>query len=435
MNQTAFDDHIKKQFSDYQPEVPSYLWDKIKGEKDHRKPVPFWMTLIKKRNGLWAGLILILGTSIIYYLNSGNQQATLTENKIVTATLPVIEKETGNNTGSTNITDIPAQNKTNDDNTMTTHSKLSQLPGKMKHTITASYAETDTRNMIAGNENEAGQVNSKTAFYLNRLLLDMNRNETEKQFSFNLQLPKMVGLPIPCPSLESNAAANKKYIEVYAGPDYAFRNLSDTGNSSYLSKRKESTKFSYGYSAGIRYTRVFNNSMSIRTGINYSQINEKFTYKEGNIVQVVYIIDNNGDTTGSYTATGTKYKSKNNRYHTADIPLIIGYEIGNGRVHANFNAGAIVNVYSWQKGEVLDTSSKPVSISTGGPTSPYQFRNNIGVGFLGSVSVYYKLNDRMHILAEPYYRYNFSSASKPELTLKQKYNTAGLRLGIRLDLP
>lgn len=175
--------------------------------------------------------------------------------------------------------------------------------------------------------------------------------------------------------------------------------------------------------------------MSIRTGINYSQINEKFTYKEGNIVQVVYIIDNNGDTTGSYTATGTKYKSKNNRYHTADIPLIIGYEIGNGRVHANFNAGAIVNVYSWQKGEVLDTSSKPVSISTGGPTSPYQFRNNIGVGFLGSVSVYYKLNDRMHILAEPYYRYNFSSASKPELTLKQKYNTAGLRLGIRLDLP
>ena len=50
-----------------------------------------------------------------------------------------------------------------------------------------------------------------------------------------------------------------------------------------------------------------------------------------------------------------------------------------------------------------------------------------------AVSVYYKVTERLHILAEPYFRYNFSPVSKEALTLKQKYSTLGLRLGIRLD--
>lgn len=240
-------------------------------------------------------------------------------------------------------------------------------------------------------------------------------------------------LDIPCPGAEKNAAGNKRYIEIYGGPDYAIRNISDTGNSEYLKQRKESAHFSSAFSVGMRYTKVFGNGMSFRTGLNYSQINEKFKFAEGNVIQVVYITDSNGDTTGSYTTTGTRYKTTHNKYRTVDVPLLIGYELGNGRIHANINAGAIVNVYSWQKGDVLDTAFKPINITTGKGSSPYQFKTNVGVGFLGAVSVYYKLNDRLHILAEPYFRYNFSPVSKSELTLKQKYNTAGLRLGLRLD--
>ena len=173
--------------------------------------------------------------------------------------------------------------------------------------------------------------------------------------------------------------------------------------------------------------------MSFRTGINYSQINEKFKFAEANIIQKIYIINSNGDTTGSYTATGTRYKTTYNKFRTLDIPLTIGYELGNGRLHANFNAGVIVNLYSWQQGDVLDTSYKPVNITTGKTASPYQFKSNIGIGFLGAVSVYYKLTDKWHIFAEPYFRYNLSPVSKSELTFKQKYHTAGIRLGVRLD--
>ena len=201
-----------------------------------------------------------------------------------------------------------------------------------------------------------------------------------------------------------------------------------------MQKRKESTKFASAYSAGVRFTRVFKNSISVRGGINYSQINEKFTYVQGNLVQVTYIINANGDTTGSYVTTGTRYKTTHNKYRSIDVPLSIGYEVGNGRLHANINAGVVINVYSWQKGEVLDTSYQPVNITTGKGSSPYQFKTNAGLGFIGAVSVYYKVNDKIHILAEPYFRYNLSQINKENLTLKQKYNTIGLRVGVRVDL-
>ncbi len=257
----------------------------------------------------------------------------------------------------------------------------------------------------------------------NRPVFNPTIRENKNKFFYN----------IPCPGTEKNAAGNKRYIEFYAGPDYALRSFKDTANSVYLQKRKESTSFQYAFSAGLRFTKVFSNGISFRTGFNYSQVNEKFKYEQGNIIQVVYVTNAAGDTTGSYTTTSTRYKTTFNKYRTLDIPLIIGFEMGNGRLHTNINAGAIINLYSWQKGDLLDKSLQPVNITTGGTKSPYQFKNNIGVGFMGAVSFYYKLNDRFHLLAEPYFRYNFSPVSKSDLTLKQKYNTAGLRLGLRFD--
>ena len=66
-------------------------------------------------------------------------------------------------------------------------------------------------------------------------------------------------------------------------------------------------------------TRVFSNAMSFRAGLNYSQVNEKFRYVQDNIVQMVYIINTNGDTTGSYSTSYTRYKVTQNRYRTIDL--------------------------------------------------------------------------------------------------------------------
>lgn len=238
-----------------------------------------------------------------------------------------------------------------------------------------------------------------------------------------------------CPSLERDAAANKKYVEWYAGPDLGLKSYQDTGSSTYLQKRRESTDFRWAFSAGFRYTRVFQNGVSFRTGINFTQITERFRWVKENYVQLNYTIDpTTGDTTGTTSIRGTRYKTTFNRFRTLDIPILFGYETGFGKFKLNAYAGGMLNIYSWQRGEVLDTALRPVVITTGKTESPYQYRNNMGIGLTGGVSIYYRIHDNWQLLAEPYFRYNLSPMNKEGLTLRERYHLLGLRIGIRRDL-
>ena len=461
-NNQQFDEHIKEQFNNYSPDVHPHIWEKIIAEKDKKRPAGFWISMFSNRNKLlFLGLIIALssGGAWVYLtkniFTTNTETAAQNKSAITNQKAGVKEAEQPANQ-QLNTADLNNSEVTTIDNEATNTSNTLLSNSKIKAAISSPSLYSD---MKENNKSATGSRNKKNYTGLGNVLVnitspDMDEDDFEGQgtllgrLNFNaekytakrktqkiepLQFNPVVYLP-GCPAIEKDAAGNKKYFEFYAGPDYAFRSLQDTGNSTYLQQRKESTKFKSGYSAGVRYTKVFNNSMSVRGGVNYSQINEKFTFNQGNIVQVTYIINSNGDTVGSYTTTGSRLKTTINRYRSIDIPIVVGYEIGNGKLHANINAGAIVNIYSWQKGDVLDQSGNPVSITTGKASSPYQFKTNAGIGFVGAVSVYYKLNDRLHIMAEPYFRYNLSPMNKESITLKQKYQTAGLRLGIRLDL-
>ncbi len=504
-NNSPFEEHIKKQFGEYEPSVPAHIWENIIAQKDRRRPAGFWASLLNNRNKIILLIILMAGGTFLYFdrikeqpagtaaqnTKLGDQVNTELKNEAINTektqsntiikdptndadqTNPVgnITKETNSDTktetadgqqvnvasekniGTTGTTLSARQHKGTspvaginpgeNDNHVTDHLLAVKTEKRSKKTVPQKNRFTQLENNAETDDfynNERSPVDAKQAgmnrtadLYLSRHLLDLNILYMEKNMNASVTGIHNPHLNIPCPESEKNAAGNKKYFEIYGGPDYAFMRFEDTANSTYLQKRKESTRFAAAFSAGIRYTKVFNNGMSFRTGINYSQVNEKFKFVQGNIIHMVYVLDANGDTTGAYASTGTRYKTTINKYRTLDVPLLIGYELGNGRIHANINAGAVINVYSWQKGDILDKNYQPVNITTGKTASPYQFKTNIGIGFMGAVSFYYKLNDRLHLLAEPYFRYNFSPASKAELTLKQKYNTAGLRIGLRMD--
>jgi hypothetical protein len=238
-----------------------------------------------------------------------------------------------------------------------------------------------------------------------------------------------------CPTVEKNTAGNKKYISIYASPDFVTKKYSDTGSSTFLNKRKESTQIISAFSAGVNYTNVFANGVSISAGLHYSQINEKFSFVQSNIVQLTYTINpTTGDTISISSITGTRYKTTINRYRTIDMPLLIGYEMGNTNWHVNVHAGAVVNMYSWQKGDALDVNLKPISITTGVATDAYKYKTNIGVGIMVGASIFYKLNEKLHLMAAPFYRYNFSPISNATLSLQEKFSTIGVKLGLRIDL-
>ena len=461
-----FDEYIKDQFLEYSPQVHPRIWENIIKEREERRPVGFWIKFFNGKNILLLTGLLLAVTSGMYFILHTNQKNTpFTNTTIATtetqpqnnvkSTVPILNADTKNSAVAVTTPTAEATNNSNNNSNTTGTVKpapaiASVYAGKKRLTVHSVAATEDDQFNTKQSKKFRTAIqyrpykNNDAAIILTEALpveysmspfyFAASKNSTAtKTLLLHQRLLNNINLP-GCPSIEKDAAGNKRYIEIYGGPDLALRSLSDTGNSAYLQKRRESTSFSSAYSAGLRYTQVFNNGMSIRTGINFSQINEKFTYVQGNLVQVTYIINANGDTTGTYVTTGTRYKTTHNKFRTIDIPLVVGYEMGNGRIHANVNAGIIINAYSWQKGEVLDTALHPVNISTGKSNSPYQFKTNIGLGFLAGVSFYYKLNEKAHLLAEPYFRYNLTPMSKENLTFKQKYNTAGLRLGLRIDL-
>ncbi len=433
MKNNLFDKHIKEQLGATRPDVPAHVWENIIAKKERKKPVGYFTNNIAKM----AAAVLFILTSVggtIYLLTPNNIAAN--KNQIAAP----INLNKNNNT------------LTNKNNNSDLKDALNQ---PIKKSIKINNNQTEANQDFDGNSSLYKSksatnifINAPNSFHNSELVEVTNSNEhvinsmfflhdlKQKKYSFTaaLQLRKLPASPfIPCPEAEKNTAGNKKYIELYGGPDYVFHNLTDTANSVYLQQRKGSVKYLFAYSVGIRYTKVFGSGMSFRTGVNYSQINEQFKSEKGRITQNVYIINNNGDTTGSYVQSGTQYKTSTNKYRSIDIPVSVGYELGNGRLHANINAGAMINISSSQKGFMLDNTGNAVDISSGKSSSVYQYKTKAGVSFIGAASIYYKLNEKLHLMAEPYVKLSLSPMTKPEISLKEKFHTAGVRLGVRMD--
>ncbi len=479
-----FDDQFKKSFDNYLPDVPLHIWDNIEARRKRKKPAGFWWN---RKNILGAAILLIAlgGGGLLLIKNQGSHLKIISrENTILqqqgteTAVPPVVVKDNSASTsqqknsnsatidnsnasitGSSTNKYLSGTNKENKEvkNNMAGN-RLAELPATPKSVADKNHrsinpgenninkrstgkfappaieAEIAVATDVSGITGNSTETSRQQGFLTSRLLYGAEKLSAAS-LAWNGKKTDFKIIQIPgCPPSEKDAAGNKQYWEVYAGPDYAFKKYNDTANSALLEKRKASTSFQSAFSAGIRYTRVFSNGMSLRGGINYSQINEKFSYIQSNVVQLTYEINQAGDTTSSYYVRGTRYKNSYNHYRTLDIPILIGYELGNGRLHANINAGAVINIYSWLNGETLDTSFAPVSFSSGKSNSPYQYKTNAGIGFMGAVSFYYKLNERLHLLAEPYFRYNFSPMNKETLSIQEKFTSIGLRLGVRIDL-
>ncbi len=458
MKNNVFDKFIKEKLDGYKPPIPDSIWEGIAQKVDRKKPVFFWWHSNYKTASI---LLLLVATSLgVYFIF---KPTATTENKNITQ----INKQIINNTEPTNQEtalkktinineeniskkedDIAIENttevnlKTNGLNSI--HFYKGQQTDAVKYSFSKVYKPNSvskkerTKTKFGANIEPATATEDKADVENSETLLTYTKPQilftSEAIFVSKLNMPNLPAPPyIPCPEVEKNAAANKKYVEFYAGPDYVFNSFEDTGTA-YIEKRKASTAYKYAFTAGLRYTKVFGNGMSIKTGINYSQINEHFFAKTGSKLSHEYTVSNAGDTTSSYILSTPIYEKSMNVYRNIGIPIQLGYEFGNGIWHTNISAGVLIDIWSKQSGKVVNQKGFAEEISTNKSTSAYQFKSNTGLSFLGSASVYYKLNDHLHLLAEPYIRYGLSPITKSDITLKQKSHTVGLRLGIRWDL-
>jgi hypothetical protein len=168
------------------------------------------------------------------------------------------------------------------------------------------------------------------------------------------------------------------------------------------------TYYSIGCNANCQYGKWI-----FQSGLLYSKIGERFDYSfektnvDGTISQISYQSDN--------------------KYHYIEIPIIAGYTLPGNMVNYTLKAGIVNSIFITAKGKTIsvDDSQQVLDIDNNLPFARTAFAIQLSIG------VTFKLNDRINLLAEPYYRYSLKSVYKKDYQINQRYRISGIRLGVR----
>ncbi len=231
------------------------------------------------------------------------------------------------------------------------------------------------------------------------------------------------------------------YADFMLSPDLAFNTLQarEAGFEDYAKQRRETESRLFAFSGGVRLSMIADNGLALRTGINYSQVNEKFRFYDGRsertVTEAVFDSDNNVIGYDTFTVVGERYKVSNNIYRMVDIPFILGYEFRAGNLGLAVNAGAYLNLLFRQDGDFLSPETlEPVPIDSGDPESYPAFKRQTGLGYYGSLGLTYETPSGLQLLLEPHFKIFPKSVTQDEYALKQRYMSAGLFMGIRKRL-
>lgn len=311
----------------------------------------------------------------------------------------------------------------------------------LKNNSVNSNIELDQSNNESTLENEFIAHNKMDASLIGFSKNKLNFNSKEKQVTAFNHTSNIKNVVI-CPS--DRKMRNPDWdLEIYASPDYAFKTVSSTSASkAYMDRKDSSEKSQVSFTAGIRIVKPINDHFSLKTGLQYSQINEHFTYRSENEIKTTTVVTvrtitlANGNTvtvsdTSVVQQIGFKNNTIKNRYKSFDIPALISYQFGNDDLRIGINAGVIFNISSWYQGVVLDTSlnAKPLTKETN-----ISYKNNIGMGIYTGISITKRLNYNTSIFAEPYLRYNLSDMTTPQSSFNQRFSVGGLSIGLRMNL-
>lgn len=243
-----------------------------------------------------------------------------------------------------------------------------------------------------------------------------------------------------CPSFVTDRTG--VYLDFYVSHELPFSSLSakDPSLEPYRGLRAETEGPSYSFSAGARLTLMLPNGLGLKTGFNYSQVNEKFSYVDPESImrkQVITITTIDGmevRDTNFIEIPGTREIVSTNKYRSFDIPLLLSYEWDvRERTYMTVNGGIYLNLLFKESGKILDPSGEVIDISDTSGDQLAIFKNNIGLSLFGSVGLHYRWNSSIDFILEPNARLLVKSATVDGYSLNHKWITAGLITGIRYN--
>ena len=480
--QNHFDSFINEKIGDLNLPVPSRVWEAIAEDQNKKSRAGLWW---KFSLSVFVTLILFsAGIAYRYYASNSKQKSQVNQsepnkklilnqdkyhltdqnniNKTVNSSndpTPFASAEPSSieesNRNQTEINRIPNKKENEsvqpqpiNENIIMRKERKRHLSARKKSNINSGLADeisndlaqdpiADNEVVISNSYKEIKTDQNQVQFNLDRSVnfIRSDKKSHAHDFSklFAIKENKIFKKEtIPCPKPEDNA--KKSSVEIYAGTDFLLRKFTDTSNTSYLNQRKETQTFKSAFQIGVRYNRPIGRGFSLSGGIQYNQINEQFRHTQGNIINYTYVIDASGDTVQTIQTISARFKQITNRYRMFELPLMIGYDLRTENIGVRFNAGVMLNVHSFYKGEVLDKQSIPVSIANAEPVNIYQMNRSLGLSFVCGASIFYAIKGDKYLFVEPHFQYRTKNTTQQQLSLKQRDHLWGIRAGLKLPL-
>jgi len=232
------------------------------------------------------------------------------------------------------------------------------------------------------------------------------------------------------------------FIDTYLSHDVGIKH-STSDDLDYLAQRDQTETAQYSYGAGLRFSYFLGKGFGIRSGLHYSQLNERFAFDDPDGSQIttkeVTVTVTNADGTTSTVTTievvevpGRRSVTHGNKYHFLDIPVLAFYEFGkkNSPFYYSVNAGTHFNLLFRQSGKYLAPDGEVVSLK-GDDEYPSPFSSRVGLSLYASFGVHYVLNDYMDISIEPHFSTQLTAATMARADVSQRFSTVGINTGIR----
>ncbi len=453
MGSNQFDKIIKDKVQFHQTEVDSGLWDKIEAgiteaEKTRRFPI-FWFISI-------SAVVLV---SLGYVFYSQSNQSTSKPS------LPGDNKTYVSNDAQDNIiqadNSLLTNNLSREDQPVSTaeHSTLqNDRYSSSSHTVlkkrNSLYTLPASVNNPAVQENQTLSTTSVTETSLS----DDEVASTSAESGYTLAPVSFLSAK----NYQTYAAKGKKYsikdnclsdfsssrrgifAEVYFGNDFPIRKLvaREPAFENLAAARRESEKPLYSFSIGARLGFSIAKNFMLFTGVNYSQINEKFDYVDPESSQTkvikttLYIKDGMGnikDSTFTFDTImipGTLVYKIRNQYTTIDLPFLLGYQVWkNDKINIVLNAGVMANIMLKKEGMALLEST--ISAANFNRQDSNTFNHSLGLSTMMGIQFNYNLTDHLDLYIEPNVRFQHRGLTSKDYPIRHSYSTVSFLTGAR----
>lgn len=367
LNDPYFDDWVRDKIKQLEAKTPEHLWESI------RNSSRFYI-IVDRNKYLLAFLLLMVTTGAVGYWAFHPKTSDPT-NIASTARRQTPSTSHSTNTamaGSTNFTmagsTIEASvGKTTASSAPAPRTEVAGAPAAHEDAVfpAAAWVAGGQRGSLADGRQETSQANdpqaeSRENLFETALATVEPIDNPYKTLSFATPDPGSTELSKPATATTLNKRAGiapptslqsvsrrKVYWEVFAGPDHVahFIKATTTQYETYVEKVR-ATESSYpSFSMGLKADfPVLGVNWRMQIGLRFSQINEELNYTsiQGNAMKVKYSF---------------------NTYRGLDLPVLTSYTLFHTQqLEFKVSGGALFNLSTWFRGDVLDTNFQPVAL-------------------------------------------------------------------------